>query len=232
MKGRDDMNIFKHTEYFFGCLGSEATGDSLLSLFQLAKKIKLRLGGKGYLLDNYLSLIFEGLSTETTFGAADSGTDVCGSIQSYFLALLENTEPKQPHPLEKQMREIYARQADSISYQESYTKLCMLLFSMTDEILIQAVDAYIAKLDSSLCGEVEEVRIAELYAEMAHLAGESLLEELNEKIRQRFMIAPLALVFAQGVNDDLLIRLTTRDNETSKQMFQLLLDSMSENAEV
>jgi len=53
-----------------------------------------------------------------------------------------------------------------------------------------------------------------------------MMEELNTKIRQRFLIAPLAAVFAQGVTNELLFQLTDRDRETSRQMFQLLLDTL------
>lgn len=38
--------------------------------------------------------------------------------------------------------------------------------------------------------------------------------------------SPVAAVFAQGLTDDLLYKLTSRDNETSKQMFQLIIDRL------
>lgn len=220
------MNMFKHRDSFFGWLGSSITEDSLLSLFRLAKQIKQRLGGKGYLLDNYLSLIFEGLTTEAAYGAADDGSEAGGTSQSCFFSLMDGTALKHHHPLEERMREVFSQQTDSLAFQERYTKLCMLLFPMADELLIQASTKFVAEQVSSLNGVVDEVRVKELYTEISRLAGESMLETLNEKIRQRFMLAPLALVFAQGMTDDLLCRLISRDNETSKQLFQLLLDSM------
>lgn len=226
MKGWEDMNIFKHKDSFFGCLDSEVAEDSLLSLFRLAKQIKLRLGEKGYLLDNYLSLIIDGLTTETTYGAADDGSEAGGTSQSCFFSLLDGTALKHHHPLEERIREVFAQQADSLHFQERYTKLCMLLFPMADELLMQATRDFVADRARSLNGVVDEVRVKELYTEISRLAGESMLEELNEKIRQRFMLAPLALAFAQGMTDDLLCRLISRDNETSKQLFQLLMDSM------
>ena len=52
------------------------------------------------------------------------------------------------------------------------------------------------------------------------------MEELNQRIKQRFLIVPQAVAFTQGVSDKLLCKLTSRDFETSRQMFQLLLDSL------
>lgn len=226
MKGQDYMNIFEQKESFLGCMDRSITEDSLLSIFRLAKQIKLRLGKKGYLLDNYLSLVFEGLTTEVSYGAADEGFQVGGNSQHYFFALLDDSVIKNHHPMEERMREVYAQKANTIVYQERYTKLCMLLFSMADELLIQAVKEFTSKLDSNLNSAVDEIRVKELYTEISRLAGEAMLDELNTKIQQRFMIAPLALVFAQGMTDDMLYRLIARDYETSKQMFQLLLDSI------
>jgi hypothetical protein len=226
MKGRDDMNIFKHRDCFFGCLNSGDAEDSLLSLFRLAKQIKLRLGKQGYLLDCYLSLVFEGLTSGVSYDAADEGVQAGGDSQSFFFSLLDGIEPKHPHPLEGRMREVYEQQADSLDFQERYTKLCLLLFPIADELLSQATTNFVKEQVSGLNGVVDEIRLQKLFDQIAHLAGEAMLEELNAKIRKRFLIAPLAVVFAQGMTDDLLCRLISRDNETSKQMFQLLLDSM------
>lgn len=224
------MNIFKTRDSFFGCLNSGAAEDSLLSLFKLAKQIRQRLGRRGYLLDCYLSLIFEGLTSGVAYDAADEGSQAGGDSQRFFFSLLDDTEPKQSHPLEKRMREIYDQQAELLDFQERYTRLCLLLFSAADELQAQATMDFVREKVNSLSGVVDEVRLQELFDQIAHLAGEALLEELNSKIRQRFLIAPMAVVFAQGMTDDLLYRLISRDQETSKQMFQLLLDSLPENA--
>lgn len=58
-KGQDNMNIFKEKKDFFGSLENDITDGRLISLFQLAKQIKNRLGTKGYLLDCYLFIFFE-----------------------------------------------------------------------------------------------------------------------------------------------------------------------------
>ena len=53
---------------------------------------------------------------------------------------------------------------------------------------------------------------------------ESLLEELNQRLLRRFQLTPVLSAFIQGFADDLLFQLTWRDPESSKQIFQILLD--------
>ena len=226
MKGRDDMNIFQNRDSLFGCLDSEVVSDSLLSLFRLAKQIRLRLGKQGYLLDNYLSHIFMGLDRGLASNAAEEGNDVSSTFQRLFFHLLDGTEPSKPHPLYPRMREVYEQHADKLAFQERYTNLCQLMFPLADELMAYATAEFVKEQDNNLNGVVDGVYLRELYDKISHLAGEAMMEELNQKIKQRFLIAPQAVAFAQGFTDELLCKLANRDHETSRQMFQLLMDSL------
>jgi len=220
------MNIFKHRDSFFSCLDSRVTEDSLLSLFRLAKQIRLRLGKQGYLLDCYLSLILEGLCGNLAYDAADEGFQSAGKLQSLLFHVLDGTELIKPHPLYQRAQEVCEQQKTTLVFQEQYTNLSMLLFPLADEMMADATSRFVERQVSDLNKEVDEIRLQELFDQISHLAGEAMMEDLNEKILKRFLIAPMTAVFAQGFTDDLLCRLTSRDYETSKQMFQLLLDSL------
>lgn len=226
------MNIFKNRDSFFGCLDSGATNDSLLSFFKLAKQIRQRLGKQGYLLDCYLSLVFEGISCKLTFDAADEGTRIGEEFQSLLFHVLDGTEPKYPHPLYQRMCEVYEQHTDKLIFQERYTNLCQLLFLLADEIMKYATEKYIEEHKSDLNSVTDIIRVQELYDQISYLAGESIIDELNQKLKQRFLIVSLVSAFAQGFTDELLFKLTSRDYETSKQMFQLMLDSMPSEEEV
>lgn len=222
------MNIFEHRVSFFGSFDGEVTGGSLLSLFQLAKQIRQRMGKQGYLLDCYLSLFFEGVASALAYDAADEGFQSGGELQSLCFHVLDGTEPKKEHPLYRRVMEVYAKQEGVVPYQDRYTRLCLLFFPLADELVAYAAARFVEEQVSNLNGVVDEIRLQELYNQISHLAGEAMMEELNLRLKQRFLIAPLAAVFAQGLTDDLLNRLISRDQETSKQMFQLLLDSLSD----
>lgn len=232
MKGRDDMNIFQNKDSFFGGLDSGVAEDSLLSIFKPAQQIRLRLGRQGYLLDHYLSMIFEGMSSsELAFEAADEGFRAGGELQRLLFHVLDGTEPKVPHPLYPRMKEVYEQYADKLIFQERYTNLSLLLFPLVDEVMKSSVGLFVREQMVNMGGVVDIIRLQEVYDQISHLAGESMMEELNQQIKQRFIIAPAAALFAQGFTDDLLYRLISRDIETSKQMFQLLLDAIPADTE-
>ena len=218
------MNIFQNRDSLFGALDSEVVNDSLLSLFRLAKQIRLRLGKQGYLLDNYLTHFFEGVGSELAFAAADEGNHACAEFQLLLEHLLDGTQPRKPHPLYPRMQEAYEKCADTLIFQEKYTNLCQLIFMLADELMAYATAEYVKKQDSELNGVVDGIYLRETYDKISHLAGEAMMEELNQRIKQRFLIAPVAAAFAQGFTDELLCKLSNRDFETSRQMFQLLMD--------
>lgn len=220
------MNIFKHRDSFYGCPNGGAYTDSLLSLFKLAKDIRLRLGKQGYLLDSYLSLFFEGISTDIPTDATLQVLEMGGEIQRLLYQVIDGVESEKQHPLYQRIREVYEQQQDSLLYQERHTNFCLLLFSLADEIMGYYTSLLVEEHERNSTGIDDMVRFTELYDQISRLVGESYMEELNKQLQRRFLIVPLALSFAQGLTYDLLCKLTSRDPETSRQMFQLLLDAM------
>lgn len=219
------MNIFQDNDSFLGCLDSGLTEDSLLSIFKLAKQIRLRLGKQGYLLEHYLSMIFEAISNgNLSHECADEGFETGGGLQGLLFHVLDGTESQNPHPLYPRMKEIYEQYADKLIFQESYTKLSILVFLLADEMMKSSTEKYVQEQKNDMAGVVDTIRIQEVYEKISHITGESMMEELNQRIKQRFLIAPATALFAQGFTDELLYKLTYRDVETSRQIFQLLMD--------
>jgi len=163
-----------------------------------------------------------------SYDAADEGFQSGGELQALCFNVLDNTEPKKEHPFYHRVKEAYAEWEGAVPYQDRYTQLCLLFFSLADELVAYNTARFVEDKDAALNGVVDEIRLQELYNQISLLAGEAMMEELNLRLKQRFLIAPLAVVFAQGLTDDLLNRLISRDQETSKQMFQLLMDSLSD----
>ena len=83
---------------------------------------------------------------------------------------------------------------------------------------------YKAGQDIYLVGGGDIITLQELYQNICCFVDEALMEELNQRLRRRFQTVSLQSAFLQGYADDLLYQLTWRDPESSKQIFQLLLD--------
>lgn len=225
------MNIFKHRDSLYGCPKGGDEKDSLLSLFKFAKKIRLQLGRQGYLLDNYLSLFFDGISTDVPSNATLQGIETGGEIQRLLYQVMDGAECEQQHPLYRKIQEVYEQQKDTLTFQEKHTNFCLLLFPLADDIMDYYTSLFIKELENSSCGVDDMVRFGNLYEQISRLVGESCMEELNKQLHQHFLSVPVALSFAQGLAYDLLFKMTSRDPETSRQMFQLLLDAMPESRE-
>lgn len=218
------MNIFEHKASLLGSQKVESSGDSLLSLLRLAKQIRQKLGIQSYLLDCYLSLFFEGVSTILTYEAANDGFMQCGEFQSLCLHVLDGTEPDNPHPLYHRILEIYEAQRKKLSFQEYNTQLYMLLVFLEDELQAYATECFVKEQVKNIEDVIDFFQLKELYSQISQLVGEPFMEELNLRLKKRFLLAPIAMVFAQGFTDELLDRLMCRDPETSRLIFQLMID--------
>lgn len=220
------MNIFEHKASLLGGQEIENSGDSLLALFRFAKQIRQKLGIQGYLLDSYLSLFFEGVSVSLSYEAANDGFMGCGEFHSLCLHVLDGSQPDKPHPLYQRILETYQMQKKNLSFQEYYTKLYMLLVFLEDEFQAYATECYIKEQVKNVDDVIDFFQLKELYCQISQLIGEPLINELNIRLKKRFLLAPIATVFTQGFTDELIDRLMCRDPETCKQIFQLMIDAL------
>lgn len=224
LKGRDFMNIFKEKSDFIGRYDLE-TENSFYSFFCLAEQIRSKLGTQGYLLDHYLSLIFTEL--QQTYDPNDTNADFEPKhpYQALCMSILDGGEKEKDHSLYFKTLSSAIHSIKNTVYQEYSTKLELLYSSMADDFFDDAICKYINK--QSLF--IDLIQLSELYEQISHIVGTSLMETLTLKLKQKFLPVPRVTLFAQGFINDLLNRLTTRDIETNKQIFQLILDRISEN---
>ena len=104
-----------------------------------------------------------------------------------------------------------------------------LLMALAGEAPLEhAISEFIAKQEKYSLGSDELGALYELYDRITSLVDSSLLDELNQRLKQRFQVSSMMSAFLQGYANDLLFQLTWRDPETSKQIFQLLLDTIPE----
>lgn len=224
------MNIFREIDAFYGD-GQKGRGDPLYSIFRLAGRIRWELGPKGYLLDNYLGLVLQGLNMGVTGEAVEEGTEAAYQFQLRLLShIVDGTEPEEPHPLFDHVREVYQRYPKIRSFQERRTRLYLLMALAEEKLLEHALSQFLAKQERFLIGSGDIVSLNELYDKIVCLADQSFMEELDQRLRQRLQVTSMLSAFIQGYANDLLFQLTWRDPETSRQIFQLLLDIMPEGA--
>ncbi len=218
------MNIFQNAETFYGGESKEVAEVPLLSIFRLAKQIRLQLGPKGYLLDSYLDIVFQGLMIGSVSDVLEDGLNAAFDLQPSLLRhIVEGAKPDMPHPLYHRAQEVYEQYPSVKSCQEHRTRMYLLMALLGDMSLASALSEFAAEQHSCLLSTIDVVVLQELYRDICRYVNESLMEELNRKLR-RFQVVSLRDAFLQGYTNDLLYQLTWRDPESSKQIFQLLLD--------
>lgn len=218
------MNIFQNAEAFYGGESKEVAEVPLLSIFRLAKQIRLQLGPKGYLLDSYLDIVFQGLMIGSVSDVLEDGLNAAFDLQPSLLRhIVEGAKPDMPHPLYHRAQEVYEQYPSVKSCQEHRTRMYLLMALLGDMSLASALSEFAAEQHSCLLSTIDVVVLQELYRDICRYVNESLMEELNRKLR-RFQVVSLRDAFLQGYTNDLLYQLTWRDPESSKQIFQLLLD--------
>lgn len=225
------MNIFETYTEFFGHFDSDSTGGSLLSLLTLARNIRLKLGRQGYLLDSYLSLFLDAANAVMVYEAADNGFNRSGKLRRLCFDIIDRGDmEKDPRIYNTALKAMIA-QTDVLRYQERHTRMSLLFAILSDEFLFSTVKYFKQEMDDRLNAAYDSQELIYLFKRISEAVGEPLMETLNLRLKQRFILVPLVTVFSQGVTNDLLYCLTSRDGETSKQVFQLLMDSISEDKE-
>lgn len=226
------MDLNEHTMQLFGIKDGESTQGTLLSIFRLAKQIRKYLGKKGYLLDNYLATYLDCICCIPPEEVADAGFQAAGGFQAIFFSLLNGTGDKNAHPLYQSMENSFQQLTDSLTYQEKYTKVCLLFCYHADDMLAYAAtefrEEYAQKLQDTM---MDELHFEDLYQQITNLAGKQMIDDLLHKLHQFFLADLLEKVFLRGFFEDLAHRLTDRDAETGKLMFQLFIDHLPDSTE-
>lgn len=221
------MNIFESHEGFSGRFDPDSTGGTLLSLLTLAGDIRLKLGRQGYLLDSYLSLFLEGANAMLAYEAGSDGFERGGELRSLCFDVLDRDGTEKDHPFYDTALNTLVSRMDTMRYQERQTRMNLLYASLADEFLPFAVKHFLREAESRIGDNCDIPKLTDLHRRISEAAGETLLETLNLRLKQRFLTAPLVPVFVQGATNDLLYCLLHRDSETNKQIFQLLMDGQS-----
>ncbi|WP_145987647.1 hypothetical protein [Methylomusa anaerophila] len=223
-KGRDHMNIFENRSNFIGTFEPERTKNSVQNLFKLAKEIREKLSKQGYLLDSYLSYVLEAANNTLLYEAAEKGFEAGSELQNLCYAVMDGSGALEEHPFYQTVKQSFDLQQDT--YQERTTIMSLHSVLLADAFMEYATQSYVREQEAML-NILDDVKLCELYKKIIFLVDENLMEQLNLALKERFFIVPVVAGFMQGLTNDLLYSLTYRDSETSRQIFQLIMDAMS-----
>lgn len=214
------MNTFYEHEDILGRVETAHLNRAFTELFELTAGIQRRLGKQAYLLDEYISMLLEGANATLVHSAAEDGFAASAELRHLCLAVMDGKMDSADHPLYEKF-EAYIS-GHPLPYQERVTRLNLYCIALAGDYLEYAAGKYCQEQKEILQKTLDIVHLRELYRTVAAvLGGEDALEQINLLLRQRFMIVMPMFGFLQGLTNDLLYSLTSRDIETGKRAFQL-----------
>ena len=201
-------------------------------MFTIGKEVKSRLGDNGYLLDNYLSMVLEGINGNTLQQVIDDGGKAFSEVYHLYRKISDGKdvydEDIRNQRLYPEMKKYYDQYLTK--YKSSYTAELRTFVA----IMPLAMKKQFSEGDVTygVRGFTDTVRLRELYQEISTHAGNKLLDQLIELVKSRFIITPALNVYMQAITDYYLGFLLHRDEVTSKQLFQLILDEPCDEIQV
>ena len=217
------MNIFESSKGLFGKHKKGELKELSSNFWNLAKEIREKLGEDAYVLDSYLSEIFTNLDNVMISNVTEKAEEMMNKI--YFLC--KNLVDYRPIDKKDKMYEL-ARDyiiSHPLPYKESDTRFrvyVILLIDELTEIFIEESlkhDGFVAFLDYN------HLSINNDFEKISEVVGEEEMEKLNEAIKKRFVVPNILEIFKRTVNRKLFYYFIEKDKQTSKQTFQLILDS-------
>ncbi|NLO38883.1 MAG: hypothetical protein GX115_05365 [Ruminiclostridium sp.] len=217
------MNIFENESGILGSASVDNLKRSFKEFLRQATEIRIRLGEQGYLLDKYLSYLFEATNGILAYEAASEGFETESTLNSLCAEILRGDAKSNDHPFYEQVKSFI--DTHPLKYQESFTKLSLYDVMLSCSYLESVYEQYYTDLVADIRAFLDIVDLNSLYNKICEaLGGEKEMEHLNLLFCKRILIVKAMDIFLQGMTNQLLYSLTYRDRETSKQVFQLLLD--------
>lgn len=218
------MDLFKNHREITGHFNLDAASGSLQSLLLQANQIRESLGRQGYLPDCYLSLFFEAANTMLSHEIGSDGFDKSYELRRLCFNMVDQSEGETGHPLYAKAKQFLTEQAGLLDYQERTTRRGLLHLFLADDFLSISVGQFLDKADHRMGCEIDFPCLHELYGQITAVTGENQMEQLNLRLKQRFITAPMVRCYVQGLNHDLMYILADRNQESCRQVFQLYMD--------
>lgn len=178
----------------------------------MVKAIKEKLGEHGYLLDVYLSVMFEGLKAVSAETAFDESNSDCNKFWCQMQSWVEGNQDAQ---------NLTDSQIPHLPYRDELAKLSYLLATQSDHHSEEMLRGF---WGGAKCRHRREtfdiVEVRQLYLEIGERIEDFvLLEKMNRELVRSFRIVMPVQVYMQRTADHVLADLLYRDRESSKQVF-------------
>lgn len=216
---------FEKEEEFIGEMSAKNMRCSTEEFFITAGNIRRRLGKQAYLLDNYLSCLMESVNRKLAYESSSEGFDRLSELRGICTDIIRREKRNTDRPFYAQAEDFI--ETNSLGCLELETKIALYTAMLSGYYLEFMADKFYRNQRSALADVLDIVGFRQFRGGICEaLGGEEEMENIDRLFRQCFLVVAPMACYLQGMADDLLYELTTRDRESSKLVFQLLLDRM------
>ena len=216
------MNILKSEEDIYGRYLPEELHKATKDFFIVSRSIKNKLGDKSYKLDQHLSAVLKISNCKLNTDAAEDGGQFFSGFRRLCLGILNYDSSIIEHKFYQTAKDYIA--GHRLLYKDRHTLLNIYCALLTPQFTDYAVDKFSEEIESRANIEVDTVLMSKNYELIAKIVGEEDMKVLNMAIKGRFIISSTMNSFLQSITNEYLYCLLHRDPETSKQVYQLILE--------
>ena len=218
------MNIFFHETSIIGDVEyAVKLRDISTRFWQQVAAIRKELGNRKYLLDEYLSNLIDAVSMTQIDNVTTISTNAGFALVEICTGIVHGEEKRTEHPFYPYAKTFI--EEHPLRFLEPLTKVAIYWSLLSDKFYETACKDFSDKIMESFYTEIDLSLMNERYEDICELLGEEeSMESFNLLFQQRFLLSDSITVFMQGASPQIASWLEYRDQETSRQVFQLLLD--------
>lgn len=209
-----------------GAFCGEGIGPMPLELTRLCREIREKLGSKGYMLDNYLSLLAQQFTATGPAVIVQMGIDAFDRLYDICRRTVIGEAPE--NEFTAVVREKIA--SHPMKYSDEHTCAGLYTLLLAREYFVSQAANVSGKLEKDMKQYADQIQTNELRLEMQSVCSAELLDRLDKVVRTAWQpVTPLEL-FKQGYTQQMLYCMANdRDDETQKRYLSLLQEEVEKN---
>ena len=220
------MKKFEEQEGLHGNFCVDIVIKSMEEFWKIASEIRTELGERSYYLDEYLSTIFSCINIPDVLNTASAGENTYSAFWPVILSLSGYEINREGYPFFDEVKKYI--DSHSLNYYEKRTNAEIYLAYTLFSNIKTMVNDFIEDISQ----DSNDYQVAEeRFTQISKIVGSEKAERLEAAINDAFLVCPAAMVFIQSIITRFVGGLCARDPQTSKQIFQLILDSKNNNSE-
>lgn len=218
------MNIFLNETSIIGDVEKAAKLKDISARFwQQVTAIRIELGNRKYLLDEYLSNLIDAVSMTQIDNVTTLSTNAGFALVEICTGIVHGEKKRTEHPFYPYAKTFIEKHP--LRFLEPLTKVAIYWSLLADKFYETECKDFSGKIIELFYTEIDLSLMNERYEDICELLGEEeSMKSFNLLFQQRFLLSDTITVFMQGASPQIASWLEYRDQETSRKVFQLLLD--------